>query len=365
MMKKKKAPLRVLFAGGGTGGHIFPALAIADAFLRQDPDAQMRFAGSSYGLESRVVPQRGFRLYRIAVRGLFQVSLRRRLWVAAMLPVAFLQSVWVLISFRPHVVIGVGGYASGPVMATAILLGFPTVIQEQNAWPGMTNRLLGRFVRLAFVPMEGLERFFRRRMVVGNPVRPEIMALRERADDRSSPLQVLIFGGSQGAHVINKAMANALPILEEWGGKIQILHQTGEADLKTTKEAYARTKLKYEVVPFVENMAEAYARSSLVICRAGASAVAELVAARRPSVLVPIPGTSGDHQLRNAQWLEKAQASVLLQQADLSAESLAKILIDLLGEPARLKAMEAATDGLFTGDAAEQVASGCRTLLGR
>ena len=362
-------PLRILFAGGGTGGHIFPAMAVADAFIRLYPHAQVRFAGSSYGLESRVVPQRGFRLYRIAVRGLFQVSWRRRLWVAAMLPVAFLQSIAALVTFRPHVVIGVGGYASGPVMATAVLLGFKTVIQEQNAYPGMTNRILGRFVRLAFVPMEGLERFFRRAVVISNPVRPDIMAIREQKDRREGPPLVFVFGGSQGAHVLNEAMKEALPRLVKWGGEVKILHQTGPAELGAVQEAYrsieGSTKIQATVVPFVEEMDQALAQCRVVVGRAGASGVAELVAARRPSVLVPIPGTSGDHQLRNAQWLAQAGASVLLEQSRLNGERLAEILVELLDDPARLKAMEKAADGLFTGDAAQQVALQCLELLGR
>ena len=368
-MKASGKPLRILFAGGGTGGHIFPAMAVADAFVRLAPQAQVRFAGSNYGLESRVVPQRGFHLYRIAVRGLFQVSWRRRLWVMAMLPVAFLQSVIALLTFRPHLVIGVGGYASGPVMATAVLLGFKTVIQEQNAYPGMTNRLLGRFVRMAFVPMEGLEQFFRRSMVVSNPVRPEIMALRSQPDDRKGPPMVFVFGGSQGAHVLNQAMIEALPALIAWGGEMEILHQTGPAELETVKAAYqgldSAQQLKANVLPFVEEMHLALARCSLVVGRAGASAVAELVAARRPSILVPIPGTSGEHQLRNAQWLAQAGASELMEQASLNGENLARLLVELVGNPDRLKIMENATDDLFTGNAAQQVAEQCLQLLGR
>ncbi|MCH7476617.1 MAG: glycosyltransferase, partial [SAR324 cluster bacterium] len=154
--------MRILIAGGGTGGHLFPGLAIADAFLSRHPSAEIRFAGSSYGIEHRVIPARGFRLYRIPVRGLYGVSWRRRAWVLAMMPLALLMSAGILLTFRPHLVIGVGGYASGPVLAMAVLLRRVTVLQEQNAYPGLTNRLLGRYVRMAFVPVEGLERFFAR-----------------------------------------------------------------------------------------------------------------------------------------------------------------------------------------------------------
>ena len=253
-MKNKREALRVLIAGGGTGGHLFPGLAIAKSFLKLHPNADIRFAGSSYGLEARVVPEWGFRLYLIPVRGLYQVSLKRKLWVVAMLPVAFLRSLFLLLSFRPHLVIGVGGYASGPVMATAILMRRVTVIQEQNAYPGLTNRLLGRYVRLSFVPVEGLEQFFPRSVVVGNPVRPDIMALRTELAAKRTKTLLLVFGGSQGAHVINQAMMDALPSLTRWGGTLEILHQTGEAEAEGVETAYAKAGISHQVVPFIEDI---------------------------------------------------------------------------------------------------------------
>lgn len=355
----------MLIAGGGTGGHVYPGLAIAEAFLRSRPEAVIRFAGSSYGLEAKVVPERGFHLYLIPVRGLYQVSLRRRLWVLAMLPAAFLISLWVLLTFRPHLVIGVGGYASGPVMATALLLRRVTVLQEQNAYPGMTNRLLGRFVRLAFTPMEGLEKFFPRALVVGNPVRASILALRsEKRAPRTIP-RIFVLGGSQGAHVINRALIEALPLLKAWGGPLELLHQTGEADLESVRAAYHGSGLEHRVVAYIEEMAEAYGGSRVVVSRAGASALTEILAARRASILVPIPATSGEHQLRNAQRVQEAGAGLLLEQAHLSGEALAARLIELLDAPARLDQMESCCDRLFRGDAATRIAEESLTLIGR
>ncbi len=359
---------RILIAGGGTGGHLFPGLAIAEAFLARHPDADIRFVGSRHGIEHRAVPARGFALYRIPVRGLYGVSLRRRLWVLLMLPLALLKCLWVLAHFRPHLVIGVGGYASGPMMAAAVLAGRVTVLQEQNAYPGLTNRLLGPRVRMAFVPFEGMEAFFPRLVVTGNPVRGAILALRgEEAPPRTTrhpavPL-LFVFGGSQGAHRINEAMVEALPLLESWGGELEVLHQTGAADHAWVSESYGNSRIAHRVEPFIEDMADALRRARLVVSRAGASAVSEIVAARRAAVFIPIPGSSGEHQLKNARRLADDGAAVVLEQRNLSGSALAACIIELLEAGARLDAMEAATDAFFSGDAAARIVAECEGLL--
>jgi UDP-N-acetylglucosamine--N-acetylmuramyl-(pentapeptide) pyrophosphoryl-undecaprenol N-acetylglucosamine transferase len=354
----------VLIAGGGTGGHLFPGLAIAEALQRLAPGCEIRFAGSAYGIEHRAVPARGYRLYRIPVRGLYGVSLRRRLWVLAMLPLAFAGCAAILLSWRPDLVIGVGGYASGPMLATALLLRRGCVIQEQNAWPGLTNRLLGRWVHTAFTAVPDTQGFFRRAVVTGNPVRADILALREEAPVARDPPLLFVFGGSQGARAINEAVCAALPRLAAWGRPLRILHQTGPAALETVRAAYAAAGLPAEVVPFLEDMAGAYRAARVVVSRAGASAVGEIVTARRASLLVPIPGTSGEHQLRNAQRLAGAGAALLIEQRDLDGNLLAETLLGLLENPARLDAMERATDALFPGDAADAIARACLELLG-
>jgi UDP-N-acetylglucosamine--N-acetylmuramyl-(pentapeptide) pyrophosphoryl-undecaprenol N-acetylglucosamine transferase len=367
MAAPARAGLRFLVAGGGTGGHLFPGLAIAEALRARVPDCEVRFAGSAYGIEHRAVPERGYRLHRIAVRGLYGVPWGRRLLRLAMLPWAFVQCVAILLAYRPHLVIGVGGYASGPMLATALLLRRRCVIQEQNAWPGLTNRLLGRHVALAFTAVEDRQGFFRRTVVTGTPVREAIRALRAAAP-APRPVPVLfVFGGSQGARVINRAMAAALPRLEAWsaqGHPLEIVHQTGRADLEEVQAAYARTRLRVQVQPFIEDMAAVYRRARLVLGRAGASAVNEIVTARRAAVFVPIPGTSGDHQRRNALRVAEAGAAVVIEQGELSGERLAATLLALLDDPARLDAMEAATDALAPGDAAGRIADECLTLLG-
>lgn len=360
---------RILIAGGGTGGHLFPGLAIAEALRERAPGVVIRFAGSAYGLESRVVPAQGYRLYRIPVRGLYAVPLRRKLWVAAMLPFAFLKCVGVLLSYRPHLIIGVGGYASAPILATGLLLGFRCVIQEQNAYPGLTNRLLGRFVHTAFVSVEDTQGFFHRSVVTGTPVREAIRALRREArpgegggpprPPGAAPL-LFVFGGSQGANVINRALVDALPCLE--GRPLRILHQTGPRDLEWVRQAYLRTELEAEVVPFLEDMAAAYRRCRLIVSRSGASAVNEIVTAGRASVLIPIPHTSGEHQLRNAQRVQAAGAGLVIEQHELSGERLARTLTGLLDAPERIDAMERACDALYPGDAAGRIAAACLAL---
>lgn len=359
----EERPLRVLITGGGTGGHLFPGLAIAEAFQRRVPGCEVRFAGSHYGLESRIVPARGYRLHRLPVRGLYQAPLRRKLWVLAMLPVALLQALWILLRYRPHLVVGVGGYASGPVLAVAILLRRVTAIQEQNVAPGLTNRLLGRLVSLAFAPDAELSRWFPRMEVVGNPVRREILALREAPSPPRPVPVVFVFGGSQGARAINRAMTEALPLLE--GRPVEILHQTGTLDSEWVEERYRGCGLAYRLVPFLDDMAGALSGARIVVSRAGASAVNEIVTARRASILVPIPHTSGEHQLMNARRVAAAGAGVLIEQADLTGPRLAEELIALLEHPERLDEMERHCDALFPGDAAERIAESCLRLVGR
>jgi len=357
--------LRILIAGGGTGGHLFPGLAIAQAFQRQVPGTEVRFAGGARGLERRVVPAQGYRLYRIPVRGLYGVPLHRRLGALALLPWATVRCAAILLSYRPHLVVGVGGYASGPMLATALALGRTCVLQEQNTSPGMTNRILGRFVKRAFVVMNAETAAFRHPVAVGSPVRRAILALRERPAPARAVPALLVLGGSQGAHVLNRAMVAAAPALASWGRPLKIVHQSGPAEADEVRSGYDRAGLAAEVIPFIDDMAEAYGQARLIVSRAGASAVNEIVCARRASILVPIPGASGDHQLKNARRLEEAGAAQVVEQSRLTGEALASAILTLLEDPARLDEMEGACDALFAGDSAERIVAECRALLDR
>jgi len=354
---------RILIAGGGTGGHLFPGLAIAEAFLRLAPGTEVRFAGGAVGLEHRIVPAQGYRLYRIPVRGLYGVSWRRKLSVLALLPWAAWRCLAILLSYRPHLVIGVGGYASGPMLAVALLTGRRCVVQEQNTSPGLTNRLLGRFVKRAFVVVDAETSAFRHPLEVGSPVRRAILTLREHEAPRGAPPTVLVLGGSQGARALNEAMLAAAPLLAAAGVPLRIVHQSGAQHLASVQEGYRHTRLDAEAVAFIEDMAAAYAGSRLVVSRAGASAVNEIVCARRASLLVPIPGTSGDHQLKNARRLEQAGAAKVIEQQALTGALLAGAILGLLQRPAALEAMERACDKLFPGDAAERIVRECLALM--
>ena len=358
-----RAPLRILIAGGGTGGHLFPGLAIAEAFQRLLPGTEVRFAGGAQGLEHRVVPAHGYRLYRIPVRGLYGVPLRQRLAVLALLPWAALRCAAILLGYRPHLVIGVGGYASGPMLAVALLLGRTCVLQEQNTSPGLTNRILGRFVKRAFVVLDAETPGFRHPVAVGSPVRRAILALRERPSPPRPVPVLLVLGGSQGARALNRALVAAAPALKAWGKPLRIVHQSGPKELDAVRQGYAQAGLAAEVVAFIDDMAGAYGQARLIVSRAGASAVNEIVCARRASLLVPIPATSGDHQLKNARRLEQAGAARVIEQAGLTGEGLARAIVALLEDPARLDVMERACDALFGGDSAERIVAECQALL--
>lgn len=356
-------PRRVLIAAGGTGGHLFPALAVAAALARSAGSVELRFAGGAAGLEHKLVPAAGYPLHTIAVRGWYRVGWRRKLWVVAMAPWAFMQCFALLLWFRPHLVLGVGGYASGPVLATALLLRRVVVLLEPNAFPGITNRLLGRWVRCAFVPTEeGAGGCFPRRRITGTPVRAEIFNVRTHLR-ASSPVRLFVFGGSQGAQAINQAMIDALPHLREHRAKWSILHQTGSAAWEAVREAYAAQGWRTDVRPFITDIALAYRDCHLVLSRAGAVTVAELAAAGRAAVLVPIPSSSGDHQRRNAQRMARAGAAVLLEQAGLNGRTLAETLCALLQAPQRLGAMERAAKGLAAENPAQRIAEHCLALM--
>ena len=347
-------PLRVLIAGGGTGGHLFPGMAIAEALGQQGP-VEIRFVGTSHGIEAQVIPKRGWVLYCLPVSGLYRVGLFKKLISLSKLPVALIQSIFVLLSYRPQVVVGVGGYASGPILLMALLLGFNTVLQEQNAYPGMTNRLLGKYVPLSFVPFAGLEAIFKNPIVVGNPVRKEIqegaLQVYERPD---SPFTVVVVGGSQGARVLNQAMVGALSFLKNH--QIRILHQTGVADFESVQQSYvAFPELQAEVTPFVETMAQWYQQAHVVVSRAG-SVVMEICAMGRASILVPIPNASGEHQQKNALAMEQGGAAILLEQRMLTPEKLVEQILVLKEDITMRRGMEEAAREMYPGDAAQTIA---------
>jgi UDP-N-acetylglucosamine--N-acetylmuramyl-(pentapeptide) pyrophosphoryl-undecaprenol N-acetylglucosamine transferase len=359
--------MRVVIAGGGTGGHLYPGIAVARELLRRDPQARISFAGTLRGIESRVLPREGFELDLLRSAGLKGTSIAARIRGVLLLPLSALDA-WSIISRRtPNLVIGVGGYSSGPVVLAAALRGIPTLLLEQNAVPGLTNRLLAHVVSAAAVTFESTAAYFGRRAIVaGNPVRPEFLSENLAPGARAEgPPRLLIFGGSQGAHAINVAMVEAAPKLAAHPGGMAITHQTGERDRELVSDGYSRAGIGARVEPFLFAMDTEIRAADLVICRAGATTLAELTAAGRPSVLIPLPSAADDHQRKNAEVLAAGGASEIIEQKHLTGDRLAERITALIGDPARLTAMSAAARRLARPDAAMVIADTAMRLAER
>jgi UDP-N-acetylglucosamine--N-acetylmuramyl-(pentapeptide) pyrophosphoryl-undecaprenol N-acetylglucosamine transferase len=348
--------ISVLIAGGGTGGHLYPGIAVARELLRRAPGAQVTFVGTAAGIESRVIPREGFALDVIRSAGLKGKSVQALARGVGLLPLSALDAWRVISRRRPSIVIGVGGYSSGPVVALAALRGIPTLLMEQNAMPGLTNRSLARLVRAAAVTYdESLPFFGARAFVAGNPVRPEFFRSEEAHEERqpAAGARVLVFGGSQGAHAINVAMVEAAPRLAAASPRPAITHQTGERDLEMVRDAYRRAGLvDARVEPFLFAMDREMTAADVVVCRAGATTLAELTAAGRPSILVPLPTATDDHQRRNAQALVAKGAAAMIEQRELTGERLAREVLALAGDEARRTSMSEAARRLARPDAA-------------
>lgn len=357
--------VRILIAGGGTGGHIIPALAIADE-LKAQHGAEIVFVGTARGLESRLVPQAGYPLELIRVGQLNRVSLATRLRTLIDLPLGLWQCIRLLRSFRPDVVIGVGGYASGPAMGTAILLGIPTLAFEPNAVPGLANRLVGSRVKAAAVNFEPAARYFRNAHITGIPVRAEFFHLAARPVGAAPHL--LVFGGSQGARVLNALMPKiAASLLQEIPG-LTILHQAGARHVESTLAAYQASGTpanRWQVEAFLDDMPRRFEAADLVLARSGASTVAELAAAGKPAVLVPLPTAADDHQRKNAEVMAQAGAARVLLEPDLTPAQLQGTLSDLLTQPDTLKTMAENARSLAHPDAAERIARMAMALARR
>jgi UDP-N-acetylglucosamine--N-acetylmuramyl-(pentapeptide) pyrophosphoryl-undecaprenol N-acetylglucosamine transferase len=354
--------MKLLLAGGGTGGHLFPAVAVAQQLLSQEPASEVLFVGTARGLEAKVLPQLGLPLEMIDISGLVGKQLLAKLVLVPKLLRSVRQSMQIIERFQPDVVIGVGGYASGPVALAAKQKGRPLLLHEQNAWPGLTNRLLGRWADKICVTFKETRSAFndKHTLVTGNPVRSELTRMMPPAEGVPT---LLVFGGSRGARAINQAMLRVLPLLQEWQGRLQIIHQTGSEDLETVQAGYRALGWEdVEVSPFIDDMAAVYRRAHLVLCRAGATTIAELTCCGRPAILVPYPHAAGDHQSVNARALAKRGAALMLPQNDLTAENLARLLGNLLNDRERLLDMAGVARSLGKPDAAEKILEQCRLL---
>ncbi len=345
--------MRLLLCGGGTGGHLFPAVAVAEEWLAAN--GEVLFVGSGRQTERAVLGRLGYPWRGISVVGLQGRGLRGLAGLLK-LPMALGQSLSILREFRPDVVLGVGGYSSGPVIAAARLARIPCALQEQNALPGLTNRLLAPLVQRAFVSFpETAGCFGAKAVVAGNPVR---RALREpgavsRAEGR---LGLFIFGGSLGAHALNVAAAGMAPLLGELSGRLEVVHQTGDQDLAEAEAAWRGAGVEARVLPFIHDMAAAYGAADLIVCRAGATTLAELAALGKASLLVPYPHAVNNHQELNARAFERAGAAEVIVQRDLTPRLLAERVRALLADAPRRERMAAAARGLGRPEAAATIA---------
>jgi UDP-N-acetylglucosamine--N-acetylmuramyl-(pentapeptide) pyrophosphoryl-undecaprenol N-acetylglucosamine transferase len=357
--------VKVLIAGGGTGGHLFPGIALAEEVTTRHPNNEVVFAGTERGLEARVVPQAGYPLETIQAQGLKGKGLLGLLKGLLALPLAFIQSFLLLLRHKPDVVVGVGGYASGPVVLAAWLMGIPTAVQEQNALPGFTNKVLGKVVKVVFTSFPEAARFFPAQKVhlIGNPIRRKLMDNYLRSSVAHDGFTVLVFGGSLGAKALNARMIEALDSLGDLKDQLSFVHQTGKKDVEAVREGYRSRGFRAQVSEFIEDMSAAYAGAELVVCRAGATTLAELTVCKKASILVPFPYATDNHQEVNAMSLVNVGAAVMLRESELTGPKLAEQIRELKAHPERLRQMEKRAGLLGRPEASKELADVCVELM--
>ena len=366
------SPVRLMIAGAGTGGHLFPGIAVAHTIMARSPGSRTLFVTTGRPIETTVLAKHPFETASIAAAGIKGKSIWAKLKSLALLPGGLLASFRILRQFRPDAVMGMGGYSSGPVIVGAWLMGIPRVIHEQNRLPGMTNRLLGRFADRIYVSFADTEigGATDRTRFTGNPVREEIRECRSRLDgiaaaDTRKPLTIVILGGSQGAHSINMAMIDALDHLDH-PASCRFIHQTGVGDAERVRAAYAQKGIAAEVDAFFEDMAGLYRRADLAVCRAGASTVAELIAAHVPAIFIPFPHAADNHQVSNAEGMVGAGAAQMLPESEMNGMELARRINGFASDRKSLDAMKLAIcEAMGTNDAAGAIVDDILDLIGR
>lgn len=382
----KKNRIRFVLAGGGTGGHIYPAIGIAKALLRNDSEVEIIFIGSRNRLEASLVPKEGFEFLPISVEGFPRKLTWKWFPVIGKVCQGLLQSLKYLRELRPNVVIGTGGYVSGPVLFAASLLGIPLAIQEQNVSPGLTNRILGRRAKAAFLALPQKTQHFPKEIVevTGNPIRPGIAQfVREDGTYKKYNLMkthktIFVMGGSQGAHAVNKAMIEACPLIVDaaYGPKpqdvnirtdsntnnynskidLQIVHQTGERDVDIVKESYEKHKIPHFVQPFFDSIEEIYSITDLMICRAGGMTVSEVTACGIPAIYIPLPAAIGNNQVQNAETVANAGAAVMIEEEEITPEKLVTQLMRIITDDDLFQQMKEANRNLGKPFASDKIA---------
>ena len=355
--------MKILIAAGGTGGHIYPGIAVAKEILRRNDTSEVGFVGTQNGLEKKIVPENGFKLSLINSVGLKNVGIAGKIKGLLVLPRSFIEARRIIKDFKPNVVIGAGGYVTGSVLLMASLMRIPTLAMDSNALPGFTNRVLANFVTKAALTFEeALPYFGSKGIVTGNPVRKEFFEI--AAKPRGKKLNLLLFGGSQGARAINFAMINALEHLRHKKDVLHITHQTGKYDFEKVKQGYLDKNWDgANITIYISNMPAEFEKTDLIISRAGATTCAELSAAGRAAIMIPLPTAADDHQRNNAEALEKAGAARMILQKNLQGETLAREIGELLNSPERITKMEESARRMARKDAAEKTVDLIESLI--
>jgi UDP-N-acetylglucosamine--N-acetylmuramyl-(pentapeptide) pyrophosphoryl-undecaprenol N-acetylglucosamine transferase len=359
---------RVVIAGGGTGGHLYPGIALAKALKKYDDAMDITFVGTRQGIESKILPREGWPLKTIYSGGLLGKKGFNRLLAWIKIPAGILQSLAFLMQKRPALVVGVGGYVSGPLVLSAWVLRIPILIQEQNAVPGITNKYLGKIADKIAVSFKEAKKYFPEHKVVetGNLIREEFCILREKsAPLPSDKFNILVLGGSQGAHSINRGMVEAIDFLSEKKDELHITHQTGESDCDWVQSQYAEKNMSADVQAFIHDMAEQYRKASMIICRAGASTLGEITACGKMAVLVPYPHATHNHQEHNARVLEAADAGEIILDKDVTGERLAQSILRAYEQPEKRLEMENNCYALGKRDATEKALQLCLALMNK
>jgi UDP-N-acetylglucosamine--N-acetylmuramyl-(pentapeptide) pyrophosphoryl-undecaprenol N-acetylglucosamine transferase len=355
--------MKVLVAGGGTGGHLFPGMALAEAFRGREPAGAILFVGTDNPLEISTLSKKGFDHVGIPAQGLKGRGLWRQVRSLAKIPKAFWQALGIIRRFDPDIIVGVGGYASGPVALAARLMGKKLVIHEQNLIPGLTNRVLGRFANRVFISFPDNLAIFKtsKTVVTGNPVRRELLTVKP-AEKAAGRFTVLVLGGSQGAHAINRAVVEALDHLKE-PARMRFIHQTGPRDASWVASGYERHRMEATVEPFFQDMATIYRSATMVICRAGATTIAELTALGKPAIFIPFPFATNNHQELNARYVADSGGGEVVLERDLNGELLAERIDHYVSNPKALQGMSVGAEALGRRNAAELIVDECRRLV--
>jgi len=357
--------MKVLIAGGGTGGHLFPGIAIAETFMAQDPENQVHFISTRRAIDQQVLPSRGFPSQTIEAEGIKGRGLIGQLNALFKLPGALKQSCRILRDFQPHLIIGVGGYVSGPVVLAGRLKGIPTAIQEQNSIPGLTNRILALLVDRIYYSFEKSREFFpaRKSLWTGNPVRRELKRVLEAPSTPQASLTILVLGGSQGAHRLNQLVTEALDFLEELKKDLSFIHQTGTKDEDWVRQAYLEKGFHHQVLAFISDMIWAYSQADMLICRSGATTLAEVTALGKASLLIPFPFATNNHQEENARSLVQRGAAEMIPEKELTGAGLAAVIQRWRNDPRHRADLAAQAKTLGRWQAAEEIVENCTQLV--